>query len=309
MWNPFDSSRSNKPRILLLADKRAWAYDHCAHSLIRHLGDHYAFDLRYVRDNPRLNLSSYDLLYVYFWGEDYHLRFPQHGVRVIKEVSSHRWEDDPRYGPCTPAAFADKYLADATAVICTSQRLFGLLQGVRPELHHVPNGYDERLFRDLGRRSGGLVIGWAGNRADQVKRVAELLEPAAMGYRLITADGKRSRRRMNVFYNDIDVYAIASHHEGTPLPLLEAMAAGCFPVCTDVGVVPEIIVHGENGLIVEPTPEAFRRAFAWCRDNLAAVRAAGARNATLIQSRSFGRTSQVFGDILQHVVSLPRPKK
>ena len=310
MWNMFNliGKNSKKPRILLLVDKRGWAYDYCARSLIRHLGDHYTFDLRYVREKPHLSLSSYDLIYVYFWGEDYYLRFPQHGVRVIKEVSSHRWEDDPRYGPCTPAAFADKYLADATAVICTSQRLFGILQGVRPELHHAPNGYDERLFRDQGRRSGDLVIGWAGNRSDQVKRVAELLDPAATVYQLKMADGGRSRRRMNAFFNDIDVYAVASRHEGTPLPLLEAMAAGCFPVCTDVGVVPEIIVHGKNGLIVEPTLEAFRRAFAWCHDNLAVVRAAGAHNATLIQSRSFGRTSQLFSDILQHVVSLPRPQ-
>jgi hypothetical protein len=72
-------------------------------------------------------------------------------------------------------------------------------------------------------------------------------------------------------------------------------------------VVPELIEHGVNGLIVEPTPDAFRSAFAWCRDHLAQVRAAGARNAVSIGDRGFDRTAQNFGDILQHVLSLPRP--
>lgn len=224
---------------------------------------------------------------------------------MIKEVSSHRWEDDPRYGPCSPHEFSDKYLVDATAVICTSQRLFRLLKDVRAEVYHAQNGYDEALFYDLKRRSGNLVIGWAGNRADQVKRVAELLEPAASEFWLKTADGKRSHRTMNQFFNDIDVYAVASRHEGTPLPLLEAMAAGCFPVCTDVGVVSELIRHGENGLIVEPSVEAFREAFAWCRDYVECVREAGVYNASLIQSRTWSCVAARFGEILHNALSLP----
>ena len=170
-------------------------------------------------------------------------------------------------------------------------------------MHHAQNGYDERLFYNLGRRSGDLVIGWAGNRTDPVKRITELLDPAAKGYCLKTADGKRSRRTMNTFYNDVDVYVVASRHEGTPLPLLEAMAAGCFPVCTDVGVVPEVIRHGENGLIVEPTVEAFREAFAWCHKNLPFVRKRGAENAAEIKSRCWAVCGCKFSEIIGNVLT------
>ena len=301
----FERSNKQLPRILLLADKRGWAFDCCARNLSHHLRDRFTFDLKYVREQPRLDLSRYDLLYVYFWGEDYYHRFPRHGVRLVKEVSSHRWQDDPRYGPLTPAVFSAKYLSDASSVICTSRRLFDLLEGVRPELHLACNGYEECIFHDKGRRCGELVIGWAGNRTDRVKRVAELLKPATVGFQLATADGKRPRWMMNSFYNSIDVYTVASLHEGTPLPLLEAMAAGCFPVCTDVGVVPEIIRHGENGLIVESSVEAFRDSFEWCYHNLSLVRQKGSENAVEIRSvRSWDACARRFGDILDHVLTL-----
>jgi glycosyltransferase involved in cell wall biosynthesis len=49
-----------------------------------------------------------------------------------------------------------------------------------------------------------------------------------------------------------DVYAFASHHEGFPYSILEAMRAGCPIVATRVGGVPEAVVDGVDGLIVEP---------------------------------------------------------
>ena len=62
------------------------------------------------------------------------------------------------------------------------------------------------------------------------------------------------------FYNSIDVICVASTAEGDPLPLVEGMACGCFPVCVDVGIVPELVQSGVNGLIVDRTPAAFRAA-------------------------------------------------
>ncbi|MFH1417239.1 MAG: glycosyltransferase [Planctomycetota bacterium] len=49
-----------------------------------------------------------------------------------------------------------------------------------------------------------------------------------------------------------DVVCMPSKSEGMPNVLLEAMAAGCPVVATNVGGVPEAISSGENGLLVEP---------------------------------------------------------
>ena len=46
-----------------------------------------------------------------------------------------------------------------------------------------------------------------------------------------------------------DVFALASHWEGNPISVMEAMAAGLPVVATAVGGVPELVVHGDTGLL------------------------------------------------------------
>lgn len=47
-----------------------------------------------------------------------------------------------------------------------------------------------------------------------------------------------------------DVFVLASHWEGNPLSVMEAMAAGKAVVCTAVGGVPELVRNGIDGLLV-----------------------------------------------------------
>ncbi len=49
-----------------------------------------------------------------------------------------------------------------------------------------------------------------------------------------------------------DALAITSIHEGAPLSLLEAMAAGCGIVATHVGGIGEVLEDGVSGLLVHP---------------------------------------------------------
>jgi glycosyltransferase involved in cell wall biosynthesis len=60
-----------------------------------------------------------------------------------------------------------------------------------------------------------------------------------------------------------DVFCLPSSAEGLPLVVLEAMAAGKPVVATAVGGVPELVIHGETGLLVAPGDvDALRRALA-----------------------------------------------
>ena len=53
-------------------------------------------------------------------------------------------------------------------------------------------------------------------------------------------------------YDAIDVILLSSLNEGTPVSLIEAMAAGRPVVATRVGGVPDVVRQGETGLLVPP---------------------------------------------------------
>lgn len=60
-------------------------------------------------------------------------------------------------------------------------------------------------------------------------------------------------------YNAIaDLFILPSNYEGLPIVILEAMSLGKPIVASDVGGISEIVRNGENGFVVENSPEAFR---------------------------------------------------
>jgi glycosyltransferase involved in cell wall biosynthesis len=52
--------------------------------------------------------------------------------------------------------------------------------------------------------------------------------------------------------NELDVVICASKNEGTPVALIEAMAAGVPVLSTDVGGVADLVAHAETGWLVPP---------------------------------------------------------
>ena len=63
------------------------------------------------------------------------------------------------------------------------------------------------------------------------------------------------RRDMRTVYADLDVVVLTSLNEGSPVAVIEAMAAARPVVSTDVGGVSEVVAQGESGLLV-PTRDA-----------------------------------------------------
>jgi glycosyltransferase involved in cell wall biosynthesis len=98
-----------------------------------------------------------------------------------------------------------------------------------------------------------LIVGWVGNskwHADGVsdpKGLHTILKPAitllqSEGIQILGKYADRQDRlipqdEMPIYYSSIDVLVCASAHEGTPNPILEAMACGLPFISTDVGIV------------------------------------------------------------------------
>jgi glycosyltransferase involved in cell wall biosynthesis len=69
------------------------------------------------------------------------------------------------------------------------------------------------------------------------------------------------------FYQKLDAYICASRTEGGPHPILEASACGIPVISTPVGIAPELISDGANGILIERTIPAIREAVIMLRDN------------------------------------------
>ena len=278
------------PLVVLCPGSRDWSYDFTARALQRHLGDRYDFRIAYENE-PIADGAD---LVVDFWWRGTIER--DHGRRTLKQVSSHRWARRS-YGAHTPETLIGKHLALAGGVVVPSLRLQRLIPGSML----APKGFEPDAFRDRGLRGGDLRVGWAGNPRYGDKRVAVLREAWPS---IVVTEERLPYDEMPRWYNAIDVITVASDAEGDPRPLIEGLACGCFPVVVDVGIVPELVRHGENGLIVERTPEAFRAAFEWCRENLDYVRAAGRRNAEqMLRTRTWAACMPAWAAAFDTVIS------
>jgi glycosyltransferase involved in cell wall biosynthesis len=76
-----------------------------------------------------------------------------------------------------------------------------------------------------------------------------------------------------------DGFVLSSRSEAMPMSLLEGMAAGLYPVATDVGGVREVIRSGEGRLVRPGDPEALGRALAAAADDAGASREIAAAGA------------------------------
>ncbi len=292
-----------RPRVWLVPYLRGWSYDLTARALASHLSDRFNFRIAYQDTVDAGFLSTWDAdLVVDFWWRGNLQR--TYRERCITQISSHRWSQR-KWGKLKPSNLIERYANQSGAVVVPSHRLLDLLSPERADgIHIAPKGFCPELFSNHDHRRGPLRVGWAGASVSHDKHISVLLEAWPRAH---LADQCLTQSEMGEFYNGIDVIACSSEAEGDPRPLIEGMACGCFPVTTDVGIAPEIISHGINGLIIERTAAAFTDALAWCTRNIDEVRQAGRWNARAMRlTRTWATAAQSWGHVFDHVLQISR---
>ena len=115
------------------------------------------------------------------------------------------------------------------------------------------NGGDRERFNN--RNNSSLTVGWVGNsnwnlKYKDFKGFHSVLTPVLdelieEGYDIKKhfADRNikfRTNEEMPDYYQELDVCIVTSTEEGTPRPIIEAMASGVPIITTDVGIVTEV---------------------------------------------------------------------
>ena len=101
-----------------------------------------------------------------------------------------------------------------------------------------------------------------------------------------------------------DLVALPSLQEGSPIALVEALAAGKPVVATETGAIPELIQHGQTGLLVPPgNPRVLSAALGYLIDDHEMRRKLGGQGARMVEQHfdfrvTAGRYREVYESVL-----------
>ncbi|MCP4549529.1 MAG: glycosyltransferase family 4 protein [bacterium] len=286
-----------KPRGLLVADVRDWAFDVNEQDARHYLADRFELDSYYLIDQvaPPV-MSQYDFVFLPYhrWCLDHYWQ----GRPTLGSLRS-RWLDPGNPGKIsdTDELFIRRCAAFHTVCQASQDDLARF-----PNVQYLTNPVNmDRFPKATGAR--GLIAEWNGNAAHgqedklaDVKGIHHIIKPAceAARVRLETAEFNKSRiqpQDMGEFYRQATVALCASKYEGASNSVMEAMACGLVVIATDVGNHREMmesqIEHlGATGIVlVERSVEAFTAALQELRDHPQRIREMGQLNRKEIGER------------------------
>lgn len=274
-----------KKRIAFIVDSEAWAFDIEAHILKEHLKDSYDCDI-FVAANYQDDLFSiledtkeYDIIH-FFWRklllqfdeEDFqkkcnyidsvcskistgiydHLFLEEENISLYQNVFQKYCK---KYYTCS------KKLEDIYKAIDCYPNPWGTIHDTYDD--SLYDGGDRNRFKS--RRRESFVVGWVGNsnwniKYKDFKGCHSILNPVLdeliekdYAIEKFFADKNirfRTNEEMPEYYQNLDVCIITSYEEGTPRPVIEAMASGVPLISTDVGIVEEAFGPKQKEFII-----------------------------------------------------------
>lgn len=110
-------------------------------------------------------------------------------------------------------------------------------------------------FKKLYSEYPDIRLILVGPYEDNLDPISQESRDAISAYADIMAVGKKMGEELLAYYTVADCFVMPSYREGFPNTVLEAGAMGLASIVTDINGSREIIVDGENGMIVPPQNE------------------------------------------------------
>lgn len=236
----------------MLVDVHGWAWWYKAQQIVKHLSNEFDFIVMLeVEMQHRPQADEFELFMAFGITQLAYFRHIPKRKKIIgvTAVRPNRQIKDP--------------CLEVYAVHTNSVMLYNQVKAFHPKVYCCPNGVDIEMFRSLRPRRGGpLRFSYVGKHVPE-KHLDTIIRPACrtVGARL-SAHTKDYRNAdpleaMVEFYQDIDVHITASTIDGTPNPCLEAAACGKPIISNKIGNMPEFIINGVNGFLVDMRVEAY----------------------------------------------------
>jgi glycosyltransferase involved in cell wall biosynthesis len=254
------------PVVLMAIERPGWCFHNIATALQQVLSQHYQFR---VMPYARITKEACDVLVALCWERALYVKGNTSCRAMITCLYDHlSWNINAD----SLAHFKLTLRHSAAVGVCNRRMEEELRRLIPPEelpaVFLLEDGVNTAMFHETPLPAK-FSCGWTGTSArftpggpTDYKGLSILREAcglAGVEFRILDAagGGQWPLARMPVFYADVAAQLIGSVYEGTPNPLLEALACGRPVITTNVGLAPELIKEGETGFIVERNALAF----------------------------------------------------
>jgi glycosyltransferase involved in cell wall biosynthesis len=265
-------------RILLAPTLPGWAFDHRAKDLLALKYNNCIFDLKYLREINKKDQLLYDIIYP----------MTLDGAKILnKEIGIPL---NKMAAGITSIRSLEKYMEDKSSFKPDFINFLRKLKGVNTASDELVNllkphvnvfktrvGIDASFFKPNPKRKKNqtFTIGWVGRidkPAHRSLKGFDLVLSAIKGLNVnlnirTFKENYVPRKQMVKFYQSLDCFICSSQSEHIPLPILEAASCGVPIITTNVGIVPELITHMENGIIISRNTMDIRRKVVYLMNN------------------------------------------
>lgn len=249
-----------RPSVLLAIDRPDWTFSAIAREIAGRLGGEFDFTIAPANRCP---VGVYDVAVALWWA---HAPLLRGNLRIGRMITclydGYSWNRDEARKRFVASLKQSDFLAVANEML-------GKEANAEIPVALVEDGVDCERF-PVQPLPAEFVVGWCGRSANVIgdgKGVGLIRKACAMAdvpLRTLDVgpDPQRPKAEMPAWYREIAVYVCASDKEGTPNPVLEAMASGRPVLTTRVGITDKLIRDDWNGRFFDRTPEALAEALA-----------------------------------------------